>query len=574
MVDHSQISHKINELEKLTYALREDYLPKKANGLIVELLNSLEESCDELVKNDRRSLILLQRLQRAVGDLIVKAPNWLFSHGMLEKSVKMSPDPTQLGEAIKFSLFQMMMGRGADADGRKLLALGLEAIRLGGMIASEVRIISNGYGLAKDQSAAFVPWRASASDKKMGMVANELLAGLLKNTLEYSYTVSPTTLDNNLREIVSGLMYFGGEVGCRSALDLLPFVVDHLIDRRRMSEDSEVVSVDDQVSEVILKAYEVSLSSNALYTLREHSYQSYLRLFDDFHVTHRIGGAIEGDLIDFDITVLPPESEAAKKTVIEAVNRVFCSDFAVSQERAARLLKMLKHFGLRGEELRLAATNSHVSCMLGWVLDLCLSGGRPEDLALVKPRDIVTQVVEFGANAPALYGESMSKHVNSLEGIIEFFKDDGASVVRNGLMAGKVLKDPRVDPILSNSEAMSFISACTLYHYGADSKVHFGIERESFTEIEIAGIAGFIKRHMEKEGSKVWGIRFEDGLSEVLARCSAHPVTKASIGLLPPESVSHFKEAFKDWFTPEYRKGIEWRDYRFKAAKLENELGM
>lgn len=575
MADHNQISQQINTLEKLTRELREGYLPRKANGLIVDILNNLESASDALVKNDRRSLILLQRLQRAVGDLIVKVPNWLFCHGMLEKSVKMSPDPTQLGEAVKIGLFSMMLGRAADAEHRKLVALGMEAVRLGGMVDSGLRIIDNGYGLAKDQSAGFVPWRANAAERKMGAVANDLLTGLLKNTLEYSYTVEPRTLDNNLREIVGGLMYFGGESGCRSALELLPYAVDLLSPAANsQGEGEQPISVEDKVSQVLVRAYETSMSSNVLYALREHSYSAYLGHFDDFTVKYRIGEAIKSDFADFDIAVLPPESEEARKLVVETVNLVFCSDFDVNQERASRLLKMLKHFGLRGEELRLAITNSHVSSIHQWVLDLCLSGGQPEDLARVKPRDIVTQIVEFGANASALYEEAMDTHVKSLEGRIEFFKDAGSAVTRNGLMAGKVLKDLRVDPILSDPEAMAYISGCVFYHYGSDVKVSLGIERNTFTEIEISGLAGYIYRHMEKEDSKIWSIRLEDGLADTLKRCSEHPVTRAAIGSLPPDSVGHFKTIFKDWFTPEYRKGIVWDDHRFKAARLENELGM
>lgn len=573
MENHNQIAQQINELERFTRELLEGYLPKKAEALIVGIIENLEAHSDLLVRNDRRSLILLQRLQRAVGKLIVGAPNWLFSHGMLERSVRMSPDPTQLGEAIKISLFHMMLGRGAQAEERKLVALGLEAIRLGGMIASGVRIIENGYGLTKDQSVAFVPWRANAAERKMGLVATELLGGLLRNTLEYSYTVEPAALENNLREIVGGLMYFGGEAGCRSALEMLPLVVSHLGSDRDRYEQKGLVSVEDKVSEVIISAFEISSSTNALYTLREHSYPAFLGMFDDFSGQYKIIESIKNDLFDFDISVLPVESPEVKKTVIETVNSVFCSTSVVDHDRAARLLKMLKHFGLRGEELRLAATNSHVSNPLQWGLDLCLSASGVFDVSAVKPRDIVAQVVEFGANAPALYEEWGKEHTQSLEGMIEFFKDECSGVYRNALVVGKALKDQRIEPILSNPDAMNYISASTLYHYGADAGAAFGKERESFSVLEIAGVAGFIKRNLEKNDN-IWSIGLESGLSEALQRCSDHPVTKASIGMLPPDSVKEFTKVFKDWFTHDFRQKIEWRDYRFKAERLENDLGM
>lgn len=569
MADHNEISRQINEFEKLTRELTKGYLPKRGDARIIELLDSLESHCDSLVKNERKSLILLQRLQRAVGFMIVEAPNWLYSHGMLEKSVKMSPDPTQLGAAIGIGLFHMMLGD--KAEYRKLVALGLEAVRLGGMMSSALRIMDNGYGLSKDQSVAFVPWRATAAQKRMGIIATEMLTGLLHNTLECSYTVEPSTLDRNLREVVGSLMYFGGELGCRAALDALPAVLEHTLER---NTEGQAVSAELRITNILVEAFEFSRNSNVLYALREHSYPDFLKLFEEFSINYQIGNSIKSDMIDFDIAVLPVESSEAKKAVVEAVNEVFCGNHEVGHQRAVRLLKMLRHFGLRGEELRLAASNSHVSNTLQWVLDICLSGGDAKDFSKVRPRDVVTKTVEFGENAGVLYSEFMKAHVKCLESTIEFFKDDGACVTRNALVLGEALKDPRVKPVLSDPDAMDNIGACVMYHYGADLRSAFEITRDSFSEIEIAGIAGFIKRHMDKEDSKPWNLGLEDELKEALSRCAEHPVTKKSVGMLPPESVEHFKTIFKEWFTPRYCASIEWRDYRFKGARLEDDLGM
>lgn len=574
MIDHNKVSQQINELEMLTAELIRGHSYKSGEARIAELLGTLEAQCDDLVKNDRKSLILLQRQQRAVGRLIVDAPHWLFHQGLLEKAVRLSPDPAQLGEAIRIGLFQMMLGQAEQDKGQ--LALGLEAVRLGGMVGSGLKIMSNGYGFMKDKSPAFVPWHSTAAQKRLGAIANEFLMGLLHNTLEHSYDLDSSTLTTNLNEITAGLMYFGGEAGCRSALEMLPIVVQYMDAGRYEKEDGEF-SDEDLVSRLLIENFEKTCSTNTLHTLKEHCYPVFLRYVEDFAVTYRIGNAIKAGEVDFDITVLPVESEVAKKAVVENVNLVFCSDYDIGIDDARRMLKMLGHFGLRGEELRLAATNSHLSSILQWALDACLAGGGVESLMNVKPRDVVAQNFEFGAEAAALYREFAAEHVNGLDALLDFLVKNGTSITRNGLVVGAALKDPRVDAIVSDLEAMTIMSACTLYSYGSDAKSPFGIERESFSALEIAGIAGRIKKCFEeKDKLEPWAIRkrFNSGVLHSLAMCADHPDTKAAMEILSPDAIAQFNKVFDDWFTREYQQSIQWSDHRFKAARLEDELGM
>lgn len=574
VIDHKTISMLTNEFENLSAELLGGYIPKQGELRMCEILEVLDQEREVFVKNDTRSLILLQRVQRAVGRMIAEGSGWLFHHGVLDKAVGLSPDPAQLGPAIRNGLFHLMLGHGE--QDRELIALGFEAIRLGGVISGDVRLMSNGYGLTNDKSPAFVPWRATSAQKRLGLVAEEFLSRLIRNTLEYSYILEPRKLRANLREMVSGLMYFGGEAGCRTALELLPVMVDQ-IDGDSYENQEHQLQATDEVTRFLLDDFSHTRSSNTLYALREHNYQALLDLMQESKTSFDVGNAIKGDHFDFDFTVMPYESEAARKIVVDNVNLVFCGNYEVGMERASRMLESLRHFGIRGEELRLAATNSHISCQLSMILDFCLSGLPAEDFLKVEPRDIVKEVIEFGADAPALLDGFITSNVRNLESYTEFLEDKSSSVARNGLVVGKALKDSRIDSILSNPEAMTCINACSLYRYGSDSNAAFGLPRESFSELEIAGIAGFIKKQMDKEKTPhAWSVKkeFQDGILDSLAQCADHPGTREAMRFLSPEAISHFKFVFENWFTKDYQNSIQWIDHRMKGARLEDELGM
>lgn len=573
MVDHSVIAHQITEFDNLFRDYGNRWLGQEGISRIIELLDVFEEHCAALVVNERRSLILLQRLQNAVGYVISNDPGLLFGQGVLEKAVRISPDPTQLSSAIDIGLFELMR----DGD-KKKISMGMKAIELGGVIPHALKIISNGYGLTKDEAKAFVPWKGSVQQQKTAHLATEILTGLLANTLEYSYTMSYKTLADNFREVLGGLIFFGGEPGCHSALDHLPVVMSLMkpldVVMSKEAGLEHVVVCDDQASILFREMFDQSPNSNVLYALREHNHDEFEKFIESWDVIYQMGNAIKGDHKDFDFRVLPAHLPKVKDAIVSAANEVFNGDYAVDLDRANRLLKILRHFGLRGEDLRIAVTNSHISNMTQWILDMCLSGLEGESMLDVRPRDSVTRVLEFGETAPALYASFLREHRKSQESLTDFIEEHLDGITRNSLILAHALKDPRVKEISAEPVAMDAISAVAFYNYGADVKKSFGLEREYFSDLEVIGLAAYVSKKMSKNESEAWRVRFEPGLKADLERCAEHPRTKAAIGLLAPESRKHFGSVFNDWFTKSYQESVAWTDHGYKSKKLERDLGM
>lgn len=575
--NYNDLSLWITELQKISERLLDTYShrePKFLKGRLTELLDLIDSQYDSLIKNDRASLILLQRLQSTVGNLIQEAPNVLYHHGLLEICVKLSPNPTMLTHAISIGLFQLMQGRPAE---QQLIKLGLDAVRLGGMYGKPLAIARDAYGLTKDCSPAFVPWKSpTAKQRNMALVANEMFSRLFVNTVEHGYALEPKTLELNLQQILCGLAYFGGEIGCQSIVEFAPTYVKYRGYRGGYKQQTDLSEspVEAQVAGVLAELFVTIESSNVLYAMKDYDYQGYVELCESFNVLYQAGNSLKSGAVDFDCTVLPADSAVVKESIIKSVNECFNGSKIIDVPEGLKLLKVLRHFGLKGAELRTAVTNTHVSNMTQWVLDICLTvmeGRPPLD---VTPRDAIAQVVKFGAEGPAIFSAFMAEHQNTCEGLIEFLKEEGSIVGRNALVMGQVFKDEGVKAVIESPVAMGYVSAATMYHYAMDAGATVGHSRESFSRLEIAGIAGKISKYYEGKESNAWGFRFADDLSEVLARCAQHPVTKDSMSILTPDQIKLFQREFKEWFTEDYKKTIIFTDHRFRARQLENDIGL
>jgi hypothetical protein len=564
----------IDEFTHLVRALLDERPYGNEVERAVEIIRYFDEHVESLIKNDRQSLILLQRLQESVGHLLQESPAWVHHHGLMDACVRISPSPVMLSSAVSLGLFGLMLSGESNPE---RLSLGAQAVRLGGIFAGELKITDNGYGLTKDHSPAFVAIGTSDLRKQRdAVIATDFLSGLFHNTLKYSYILSERRVEHNLMQLLAGLVYFGGEPGCRLVPSLIPSYLSH---RPPMSDEEIAEPEFERVTRVLSEIYRDTQSSNALHILKEHDYQAYVKHFEPFEMTYAIGNKLRADARDFDFTVLPVESAELKESVLRDVNGIFCGDSKVNLDRAKRLIKVLIHFELRGKALRRASTNSHVSNVLQWGLDAIIAGLIGKEVLKVKPRDVVAQVVAFGAKAPALFATHMESNTHTYESLLAFLKEESLDVSRNGLVLGLAFKDVGVKATLEDRDAMDFIGSASLYRFGVDMAAEHGLVRDSFSELDLVAIAGFIqncfdRRKIADSQKKYTRVEIDDGLRESLERCASHPRTRESMSIMPPDAIENFMAVFPQWFTKSYRDGIKWNDHRIKARILENDLGM
>ncbi|MBI6882875.1 hypothetical protein [Pseudomonas putida] len=571
---HQRFGRQLTEFEDLLHKLNNRYLDKNDVASFKELLAGFEDSYPDLFRNDKKSLILLQRLQRAIGEMIHAAPNWLFSQKLLERCVNLSPDPLQLAYAVEVGVKNLLSGKNGE---KALLSLGLEAARLGGVTGRAITISEAKYGRDEGYSDFFVPWKnPTVKQQQMGMVATKLFTTLFANTLEYSYLLDPRDVDNNLFQFMCGLAFYGGEPGCREMMALIPAYTEKMIAKGTFRDVDKVLDLDSaqQTSFILKKLFDATNSTNVLHVFREHSYQDFAEYCATWDVRYSAQNSIKGGSSYFDVSALALEIDEVRQDVISSVNQCFNGSDELDLARGKELVKILSMAGLRGSEMRNAVVNSHVSNITQFVLDACLSLIDGKNIDQIPPRDSIAQVVDFGLNGGKKYDEFMLEHRECCDSMIEFLKECSAKVTKNALVTGLVLKDPSIKDVLNSSEAMRFIAAASIYWYGTDSGMSVGSNREYLSELEVAALAGYLARHYEKENPRAWDFDLSKEFRAELPKRALHPESRLAMGILSEQQVSQFKEMFNGWFTQEYASSIVSRHQRALSKRLESELGM
>lgn len=569
IIDRKALSRQLIEFDERVERMFDDFARKHDVKLLLESIPVFSNQIESLIKNDRESLILLQRLQRSVGTVIVQAPNLLFHNGMLETAVNISPDPALLDSAIRFGLFHLMLGTNESG----LRDLVVEAVRLGGICFKDISMLKPGIGFHKDYEKGFVPWKGATKEQlTQAALATDVLTRLFENTLEHAYGVSPDVLADNLQQILCGLIYFGGEVGTRSALRLIPSYIPHVGYPRRGVPVLMDVPEDQHVMKVLTTIFEDIKSSNVLYAMREHDHEAFNEYCKVFESTYFMGSAITDDNVYFDVSVLDRNEDNAK-FVRTSVNQAFFSRGTVGLERAGRLVQVLKDFGITGKEMKLAVTNYHQSDVLAFGLELCLALAKgAKGIEDVPPPDPLGDLLEYALKGPELLSEHLGESFDTMERLIEFLSSEGSNVRRNSMVMGFALRDKEVMALIENPTAMEFISAAMLYHSGVDVCEVLKLERDGITRLELAAIAGRLTNERFKD-KKFFHDFFEGDVKETMRKFHEQPDTRAAMVMLNKASISQFKYHF-DWFTADYTKGMQWTDYVIKGEKLEDAMGL
>lgn len=569
IIDRKILSRQLIEFDERVDRIFDDYARKNDEKLLMESLVVFGEQLESLFTRDRESMILLQRLQRSVGTLIVQAPNMLFHKGLLETAVNISPDPALLDSAIRYGLFNLTQGSNESG----LFDLMVEAVRLGGICWKDISMVKPHIGFHKDCEQSFVPWKG-ATKKQLAKSAlvTDVFTRLFENTLEHAYSLSPDVLSDNLQQILCGLMYFGGESGTRSALALIPSFIEHIGHPRKGVPMLHDVPEDQHVMKVLTTIFEEIKSSNVLYAMREHDHEAFNKYCEVFEGTYYMGSAITRDDVYFDVTVLD-RNEANTTFIKKSINQAFFSNRTVDLVEANRLVKILKTFGITGKDMHTAVTNYHQTDVLSFGLELCLALARgAKGIEDVPAPDPLGDLVKYALNGPELLSAHHEQFVDTLEGVLEFLKDDGSDVRRNAMVMGFALGNADVIALTKNVTAMEYISAAMLYHHGLDVCEPLKLERQGVSRLEVAAIAGRLTNERFKE-KRFFTDFFESEIKEMMSKFCDEPQTKSAMAMLNKHAISQFKNHF-DWFTADYTKGMQWTDPVIKGEKLEAALGM
>jgi hypothetical protein len=568
IADINAFSRHLIEFDRCVDGLDRAYQSKADTKFIFDSLPMFAEQMDSLIRNDRQSLILLQRLQSSIGRLIDEAPNLLFHKGLLKAAVKINPDPACLDSGIRFGLRALMMGTN-DSRLRDLL---VEAVMLGGICFKDMGMIKHGFGFDEAYRVGFTPWRATNKKQRaQAALATDVFTRLFENTLEHAYSIAPDTLDDNLYQILCGLMYFGGEPGTRAALALIPSYIPFVISKRHRNQPLHVQEVadDKKVMLVLTNLFDELKSSNVLYAMREHDHEAFNAYCMEFNATYYMEPEIIREDSIFDVCVLD-RNEVNIAFVKKTVNKGFNCGETIDFKRAAQLKKSLTDFGIKGADLTETVTNSFLSDQLGYILALAFTLDAGKKIEDVPPATPIENMLSFGLNGPTLLAEHHT--VDSLEGLVDFIDDKGGVVRRNSMVMGISLGNKDTIAMSQDKSAMDFVSAAMLYHYGVDVFTLLEKERESFSRLEMAAVAGRLLSEIKKDRTYFNDI-FEEGVLSELARCAHHPVTRESISLLNKEAIGLFRKHMK-WFTSDYTQGIVWTDKVIRGDRLGEALGL